>query len=287
MAPALPGDAPLPASALPNSIEAAGAQSSAFAPAFQAENLHDPSAPSGSPRLSPESLAERSALTFDGKAAAPPVRANLPGAQSPAPRAPAPLLGPRSLNRAVRLIITGPPGSGKGTYSRLLSRDYGIPHISVGDLLRAYAKNHPEVEALMSQGRLVGAELALRVVRERLRRPDVVERGFILDGFPRRVVEAKALKAMLGKAGVDAVISLEAPEEELLRRILARGRADDNAEAFKERMRIYREDTLAAAELFRKGRTVLAPDVSDSTVEANYARLKAQFDRWAVSSGLR
>lgn len=275
-APALPGGAPLAPSA----------------PAPVAAEFHQPAgAPGEAPaaeRSSLETLTERSARIFDGKADAPPVQASLPGGtETGAAPAPAPPLGPRVLNRPVRLIITGPPGSGKGTYSKLLSREYGIPHISVGDLLRDYAKNHPEVEALMSQGKLVSTELVLRVVQERLRQADARERGFILDGFPRRVAEAKALKAMLGRKSVDAVLSLEVPEEELLRRILARGRADDNPEVFKERMRIYRENTVPAAALFRKGRPVLTPDVSGPGVEANYSGLKAQFDRWADSAGLK
>jgi adenylate kinase len=242
--------------------------------------------------LAPEAMAEISARVFDGKAEAPVVQADLPisdpGSQAQAKtQAPVATLGPRALNRPVRLIITGPPGSGKGTYSQLLSREYGIPHISVGELLRSYAKARPDVAAIMAQGRLVPTDLVLRVVRERLARPDVVERGFILDGFPRRVVEARALESMLGKDGVDAVIALDVPEAELLRRILARGRADDNPSVFTERMRIYREDTLPAAAIFRKGRAVLAPDVAGSVVETNYRALRSRFDRWASEAGLK
>ncbi len=286
-APSLPGDAPRLASPFPVAAEASGVQASALVPALRAADIQEP-AQTGSQRFSLEAVTARSARIFDGKAEAPAVRPDLPGGSSagssPAPATP---LGPRVLNRPVRLIITGPPGSGKGTYAKLLSREYGIPHISVGDLLRGYAKNHPEVEALMSQGKLVSTELVLRVVQERLRQADVVERGFILDGFPRRVAEAKALKSMLGRKSVDAVLSLEVPEEELLRRILSRGRADDNPEVFKERMRIYREDTVPAAELFRKGRPVLTPEVSGPGVEANYAGLRAEFDGWARTAGLK
>lgn len=226
-------------------------------------------------RISAERVSEISAKVFDGKAEAPVVSA---GESS---------LTPRVLKRAVRLIITGPPGSGKGTYSQLLSRQYGIPHISVGALLRDYARTQPAVAARMATGKLVDTELVLRVVSERLKLDDVIERGFILDGFPRRVVEARALKTMLGDSGIDAVISLDAPEPELLRRILGRGRVDDSTKVFTERMRIYREDTLPAMKLFRKNKPVIAPDVAGPDAQINYSDLKTRFERWVESEGLK
>lgn len=226
-------------------------------------------------RNSVERISEISAKVFDGRAEAPVVSAG----ES--------VLGSRVLKRAVRLIITGPPGSGKGTYSQLLSRQYGIPHISVGALLRDYARTRPEVAARMATGKLVDTELVLRVVSERLKLDDVIERGFILDGFPRRVVEARALKTMLGRGGIDAVIALDVPQPELLRRILGRGRADDSEEVFFERMRIYREDTLPAMKLFRKNKPVIAPDVAGPDAQKNYSGLKAEFERWAESEGLK
>lgn len=266
-------------------------QTPAAAPALNSAKISESVLQPGSQeRLSPEKVSELSAKVFDGKAEAPvvqvPETAAFPAA---APQAPVQVqtLGSRVFSRPVRLIITGPPGSGKGTYSKLLSKDYGVPHISVGELLRAHARTHPEVAALMAQGRLVDTGLVLAVVRERLAQPDVKERGFILDGFPRRVVEARALKAMLGPEVVDAVIALDVSEPELLRRILARGRPDDTAEAFQERMRIYREDTVPAAAMFRSAGKVLAPEVTASSAETNYARLKAEFEAWAESAGLK
>jgi adenylate kinase len=199
-----------------------------------------------------ESLAAQASRTFDG---------------SGTPATPADIQGPR-------LIITGPPGSGKGTYSARLAKDYGVVHVSVGDLLREYAKTDPEIAAVMASGRLVDASLVLRVVRHRLSQPDILRRGFLLDGFPRRQEEASALAQMLGTDAVDGVIVLDVPEEELLRRILARGRADDSAAVFHDRMRIYREQTLPAVAPFQATSPVLRPSVADGDIETNYARVK-------------
>ncbi|MBI5239231.1 MAG: nucleoside monophosphate kinase [Elusimicrobia bacterium] len=222
------------------------------------------------PKASGEAVALRVQQTFDGQAA---------GKGVPSAEAPAVLDSPAgttaSTPRPLRLIITGPPGSGKGTYAAKIAAEYGVPHISVGELLRAYAKTHPAVAKIMATGQLVESKPVLDVVRERLAQPDIKERGFILDGFPRRPNEADALQGMLGEDGVDGIIELDVPEAELLRRILARGRADDKADVFRERMKIYREQTIPAVERFKHGTPVLSPEVSGSSIEANYARVKA------------
>lgn len=181
---------------------------------------------------------------------------------------------PTSLAHPLRLIITGPPGSGKGTFSDKISAEYGVPHISVGELLREHAKTHPAVAKIMQQGKLVDTSLVLAIVRERLRQPDVRSRGFLLDGFPRRQEEAEALQKLLGPEGIDGVISLDVPDEELLRRILARGRADDSEPVFQERMKIYREQTVPAVEVFTKSTPMLTPEVKDSDIATNYAKVK-------------
>jgi len=198
-----------------------------------------------------EAVAARAARSFDGSAA-----------ETASPK-------------ALRLVITGPPGSGKGTFSERISNDYGLAHISAGELLRAYAKSRPKLAATMAAGRLVDSRLVLRLMRERLAKPDAAERGFILDGFPRRRREAEALKRMLGPAGLDGVILLQVPQKELLRRVLARGRNDDRAAVFRERMRIYREQTVPAAKLLLSAAPALRPEVSGPNVAANYARVRA------------
>jgi len=196
----------------------------------------------------------------------------------------APALDARALPAAAappRLIITGAPGSGKGEASTRLARDYGIVHISAGDLLREHALTHPEIAATMNRGELVPSDLVVRLVRERLAQPDVVARGFVLDGFPRRREEAEQLEAEIiaGRIAVDAMISLDVPEEELLRRILSRGRRDDSEDVFRRRMEIYRRDTLPAVAQLARRLPLLTPDVATTTdVEAGYARVKAALD---------
>lgn len=180
-----------------------------------------------------------------------------------------------STSKAIRLIMMGPPGSGKTTYGKRLSSEYGAVHISVGDLLRVYAVEHPEVGARMQTGELVDSALVLGLVRERLTRPDVAEKGYILDGFPRRLNEALAMEEWMAGVGVDAVVHLEVSHEELMRRISARGRADDTPETFRNRMKVYREQTIPVLERFRNSTGVLEPEVSGSDPEANYARLRS------------
>ncbi len=177
--------------------------------------------------------------------------------------------------KALRLIMMGPPGSGKTTYGKRLSAEYGAVHISVGDLLRAYAKDKPEVAARMQGGDLVDSALVLGLVKERLSRADVKEKGYILDGFPRRLNEALAMEEWMGGVGVDAVVHLEVSHEELMRRISARGRADDTPETFRNRMKVYDEQTVPVLERFKNATGVLSPDVSGSDPEANYARLRS------------
>lgn len=178
--------------------------------------------------------------------------------------------------RPLRLILTGPPGSGKGTYAKRLARDYGPVHLSAGELLREYARNDPGIQAIMNEGRLVPTELVLRLVRERLMRDDVRARGFILDGFPRRLEEARALDAVLAELGmpIDGVVFLEVPEAELLRRILARGRADDNETTFRERMRVYEEQTVPVLEFLRRRAPYLTPEVGSGGPDAAYEAVR-------------
>lgn len=191
---------------------------------------------------------------------------------------PLPLLAAAPAAAPLRLIIAGAPGSGKGEASKRLARDYGIVHVSSGDLLREHARSHPEVAAAMSRGELVPTELVVGLVRERLARPDAVARGFILDGSPRSPAEAAILRAEIaaGRVAVDALILLDVPDDELLRRVLGRGRSDDTEAVFRRRMEIYRRETVPAVESLRQDLPTLTPDVADSPgAETGYARVKA------------
>jgi adenylate kinase len=170
----------------------------------------------------------------------------------------------------LRLILAGPPGSGKSTFAARLAEDFGLAHVSVGDLLRKKAGSDPGLAAVMARGELVPSGVVMSVVSERLSRPDA-RRGFILDGFPRRLEEARSLKSL---SPVDAMIRLDVPEGELLRRILARGRADDTEEVFRRRMRVFREETLPALRALKGEVEVLRAEVSDPDVEKSYAKVR-------------
>lgn len=124
-----------------------------------------------------------------------------------------------------RTLFLGPPGSGKGTHATRLSREFGIPHVSTGDMLRKHVSQQTELgrraAELMESGALVPDALVLEMVVERLSRPDA-SRGWVLDGFPRTMPQAKALDSALEPRGIDLVIVLEAPESEILERITGR-----------------------------------------------------------------
>jgi adenylate kinase len=125
---------------------------------------------------------------------------------------------------AVSLILIGPPGSGKGTQAARISERYGVPWISTGDILRAAVKAGTplgvQVQTLLSAGTLVGDEMMIDLVAERLARPDTAA-GFILDGFPRTLVQAAALDGLVAGASLFALV-LDVPERELERRLTAR-----------------------------------------------------------------
>lgn len=187
----------------------------------------------------------------------------------------------------MNLLLIGPPGSGKGTQGDRLAQRLGLEHIAAGDLLRAeVAAQTPlgrQVASLMARGELVPDVVILSLLM-----PRVLEaaegRGYLLDGFPRSVaqaVEARRLAEQAG-AGPDAVIYLDAPREELVRRILHRaateGRADDNPETVANRLHVFEEATRPLIEYYR-GRGLLhvidADQDQDAVTEAILAALAA------------
>ncbi len=146
-----------------------------------------------------------------------------------------------------RLLILGPPGAGKGTQAAMLCRAIGIPHVSTGVMLRDHVDRSTSLGAkakkIMDSGALVPDDIVIAMVAERLDAADAAC-GFLLDGFPRTAAQAEALDDVLGdERGLEAVINLEADEDEVVQRILARGRSDDTEEAVRTRIAVYHEQT--------------------------------------------
>jgi adenylate kinase len=152
--------------------------------------------------------------------------------------------------------LLGPPGAGKGTQAAKLADKLGIPHISTGDLFRDNIKGETELgleaKKYLDAGDLVPATLTNALVDDRLDDDDAAE-GFILDGYPRSVEQAKALTDMLAarNTALDAVLEFRVSEDELLKRLKSRGRADDTEEVILNRMKVYRDETAPLLDHYR------------------------------------
>lgn len=148
----------------------------------------------------------------------------------------------------MRVVLLGPPGAGKGTQAEKLAEKLGIPHISTGELFRSNIQDGTklglEAKRYLDAGDLVPSSLTNELVDDRLNDSDAAN-GFILDGYPRSVEQAKALHEMLERRGtdIDAVVEFRVSEDELLTRLTGRGRADDTEEVIRNRMKVYREET--------------------------------------------
>jgi adenylate kinase len=144
--------------------------------------------------------------------------------------------------------LLGPPGAGKGTQAEKLAEKLGVPHVSTGDLFRRNISNETELgleaKKYLDAGDLVPAALTNALVDDRLDDADATK-GFILDGYPRSVEQAEALREMLAKRDLllDAVVELRVSEDELLARLKGRGRADDTEDVILNRMKVYRDET--------------------------------------------
>ncbi len=147
-----------------------------------------------------------------------------------------------------RLIFIGAPGAGKGTQAAILAEHFHIPHISTGDILRAAVKDQTELgikaKAYMDAGDLVPDTLILDLIRDRLAQSDAAT-GWILDGFPRNVAQAEFLDKLLAEINQHDYVGLElfVPDDILVERLMLRGRADDNAETIRHRLRVYHQQT--------------------------------------------
>ncbi|MDZ7374065.1 MAG: adenylate kinase [candidate division KSB1 bacterium] len=188
----------------------------------------------------------------------------------------------------MRLVLLGPPGSGKGTHGAWLSQKYGIPSISTGDILRAAVAAGTalgkKAQGYMDAGQLVPDDLIVAMIEERLAEADCTA-GFLLDGFPRTVAQAEALDALLARRGwkLDGVLQLDVDPEEIVRRLTSRRvckscgkifnlvtnpppangrcpecggeivqRSDDTEATVRNRLRVYREQTDPLVDFYRK-----------------------------------
>lgn len=162
----------------------------------------------------------------------------------------------------LNIVIFGAPGSGKGTQSDKIIAEYGVEHISTGDVLRGEIKNNTELGKIAAQyindGKLVPDSLIIDMLAATLDAKGKDIKGVIFDGFPRTIAQAEALNAMLAERGqsVSTVIGLEVDDAELIKRIILRGqtsgRADDNEETAKKRLDTYYSQTLPLKDFYIK-----------------------------------
>ena len=190
----------------------------------------------------------------------------------------------------MRIVILGPPGSGKGTQAALLVDRLGLPHISTGALLRDAVKSGSELglraKSIIDKGELVSDEIVSAMLEERLGQADVAG-GFILDGYPRNVAQAKSLDVMLERIGqpADEAIHIDIDPELIIERIAKRakeeGRSDDTEETVRNRLRVYEEQTAPVADYYAE-RGLLTRVLGEGTIEEILQRILSVLNLNAV-----
>jgi len=163
----------------------------------------------------------------------------------------------------LNLVFFGPPGAGKGTQADRFAERHQIPKISTGDILRKAIQDGTSIGVLvrdtLQRGALVGDDLIISIVAERLEQPDTAK-GFVLDGFPRTLPQAAALEAMLDGRGGLYVIALVVHGDEVIRRLADRKRHDDDAYVIKQRLAVYEHETAPVLEYYRRRKLVTVLD---------------------------
>lgn len=210
----------------------------------------------------------------------------------------------------MRIVLLGPPGAGKGTQAVRIAETYEIPHISTGDILREAVRQKTELgrtaESYMTKGELVPDEVVIGIVAERTEQPDCAK-GFLLDGFPRTVTQAKALDEVLSERHneLDAVVSLEVDEDEVVRRLGSRRmctkcgaigtggeaaktcascggelvtRADDQPDAIRRRLQVYKDQTEPLIEYY-SAKGILKSIEAIGAVDEVFARIEKSLNR--------
>jgi adenylate kinase len=181
----------------------------------------------------------------------------------------------------MNLLLLGPQGAGKGTQAKRIAAEYGIPHVSTGDMFRsAIAAGTPlglRVKPILAAGGLVPDELTIALIRDRLAQEDAAP-GFVLDGFPRNMRQAEALDAMLEEIGwrLDIALELQLDDATAVARLLGRaekeGRTDDTHDVIQRRLEVYHRDTEPLVEYYR-ARGILVPIHADRSVDEVFAEI--------------
>lgn len=181
----------------------------------------------------------------------------------------------------LNIILCGAPGSGKGTQSDFIVQKYGLDHLSTGDVLRAEIKSGSElgkeIESLIAQGQLVPDHKMIHLIDHYLETRSENCKGIIFDGFPRTVEQAEALTLLLERRHMKAVmIDLFVEEDEVIKRLLERGRtsgrADDNFETIKQRLKIYQDVTKPVCQYYLKKHNYFAIN-GNNTMEDTFAQI--------------
>jgi adenylate kinase len=192
----------------------------------------------------------------------------------------------------VNLLVLGPQGAGKGTQAKRISEEYGIPHVSTGDMFRALDESSElgrKVKSIMDSGELVPDEVTIAMIEDRLNSSDAAN-GFVLDGFPRNLAQADALDAMLSGIGrgLDAILFFNVPDEVGLERALKRaeleGRSDDTPEVIAKRLDVYHSETEPIVEHYRTTGK-LVPLHAERSVEEVWREISEALQQVAVGVG--
>ena len=181
----------------------------------------------------------------------------------------------------MRIVLLGTPGSGKGTQAVRLVEKLKLPHISTGDLLRSAGEAGTELgrkaKMVIDRGELVSDDIMLGLITQRLSRDDA-KNGFILDGYPRNITQAKALDEILERQGqaMVEVLHIDVDADVLMQRIAGRaaeeGRSDDSEEVVRNRLRVYAEQTAPLVEYYA-GKGILSRVLGEGTAEEVFQRI--------------
>ena len=151
----------------------------------------------------------------------------------------------------MRVIMLGGPGSGKSTYSKFITKHFQIPHVYTGDMMRSLAQQDTDigkkVKSALDKGDYVDTQIVLDTLEARLQRKDTM-RGYVLDGFPRSMQQVREMERR--NIGYDHVVFLDVAEDEVVRRLTSRGRADDKPDIIKNRIAVYKRETMPVIKHF-------------------------------------